>query len=738
MTAAQQPDEQTELNGHDDAALQLALVVLDRELSIETRRDAATELEALLPRAGESLRAVLFARPLHEEHDLAGATTLATRPGVRALLGELSAAQPHARAVFDAWERLPDRLFETPHHRRECRATLVRGGWFLRLVRARQGAAQAINTALLELLAKPELPGVRNRRELVTAWVMPLRVASVTPTQPASHFFADDANDDDRREREHESVNRAAAFARMEREKHAIEEALSQGKTRKAEELAAALVDRQLIAADGARYAVRTLCDLAKKAKDRGHVGPQLRWAERAVQVAPDDGWAWGQYADALKRSGRGREAREAAAKARMFTGEDVVAMNTEAEALRASGDLSGALRVYEAAIGAFPINAIARNGRAEVLKAMGRLSEALAAYDEVIRDHQNDVVTRNARADVLKTMGRFPEALEAYETTLRELPHDAFAGTGRAETLRAMGRLSEALAAYDALLPRHPHNIYVRNGRAALLKAMERFPEALAAWEGAIRDRDDNLVARRGRAATLASMGRLSDALDALCDVLRESPNDVAGKNGRAAMLKAMGRLPEARIAYETTVREHPHDPVARCGLAHFLSQIHARDAALAIVEEGAIPEHDVHGLHIRGLIYMRLGRLDDARSTFERGLARPEVANHREHFLTALAALALRHRQHREGLEHLATIAPHAAQSSARLLQLHAWGLAGDAAECAKLESVIPTDLPPAALDVRNELFTRYIRHEVPQHDDAWLFERECDMLGDLALAG
>jgi tetratricopeptide (TPR) repeat protein len=316
---------------------------------------------------------------------------------------------------------------------------------------------------------------------------------------------------------------------------------------------------------------------------------------------------------------------------------------------------------------------------------------------------HPDNVVVRNGRAEVLKVLGRLPEALAAYEETARLHPENVVARNGRAEVLKALGRLPEALVAYEETARMHPDDAVVRTGRAEVLKALGRLPEALAAYEETARMHPDNVVVR----------------------------------NGRAEVLKALGCLPEALAAYEETARRYPENPVTRNGMAHILVRMREWDRALALLPEDASGREDWVGLHIRGMLYLRRGQFDAARTIFERGVRDCPFVDSRDFFRTALVMTSLRQNRPQEAAEELKAVTTPALATPARVLQLHAYGAMGDVRKAKRADDAIPKQVTGVVLDLRLELERRYIQKKPRQHDDAWVFEKELDMLADYALA-
>ena len=92
--------------------LQLALILLDPEMSDDIRSEAAQELEELLgdQELLQELEGVLYAEPLPEPADAVGGLALARAAAGRAVvefLERLAHHQPAIREVREAWHAIP-------------------------------------------------------------------------------------------------------------------------------------------------------------------------------------------------------------------------------------------------------------------------------------------------------------------------------------------------------------------------------------------------------------------------------------------------------------------------------------------------------------------------------------------------------------------------------------------------------------------------------------------------------
>ena len=156
--------------------LQLMLIVLDPELTPDTRLTAAAEAEELLirPETAEAVESILYAELLPAEADPAGALELCVDGAPRAahLLSQLIARQALIAEARDAWQQVPQAVIGTPEDREYAQAVFVREGLFRSLVLLRETRRQVVDFRVGALL-NPEVKKLRNHREILRCWLEP-------------------------------------------------------------------------------------------------------------------------------------------------------------------------------------------------------------------------------------------------------------------------------------------------------------------------------------------------------------------------------------------------------------------------------------------------------------------------------------------------------------------------------------------------------------------------------------
>ena len=180
---------------HDIAcALDMTLIALDPDTSMELRAEAAEALDELLadPRVIERLEFTMYAKPLPEAADLIGALFCidGKTEAARSFLERLERSQTAIAAVREAWNALPDHLFgDEPAAKALFHDAAYREGLF-RLLASSYGDQAKVSASLIEALQNRSISGLRNYRQVFQTWSAPIHAAASTPTQVNARQYA--------------------------------------------------------------------------------------------------------------------------------------------------------------------------------------------------------------------------------------------------------------------------------------------------------------------------------------------------------------------------------------------------------------------------------------------------------------------------------------------------------------------------------------------------------------------
>jgi len=487
-------------------------------------------------------------------------------------------------------------------------------------------------------------------------------------------------------------------FLRVEKQKAAIKEQLKSGNRDLALRFTEQLVDAQKRNSEREQLA-KSLCDLAAFAKRLGDSGLQLQLSSWATTEVPEDAWSHGQLGDAYRSLGEYDRALDEFATAGAL-GDERIALLGRAEVLKDLGQTAEALAIYQRCVEMFPADRVSRNGHAAALATFGRFQESLRLYDELCKSVPADVVSLAGRAEVLRDMGRLEEALRELDTITSMFSDGIIPACARGEVLRELGRFDEALAWFQRIAKQFPLSATPRDGVAKVLKELGLLEESLAAYRDTAIEFPLEQTAYIGIADVQRRRGSLEDALTAYAEVKERFPRSAFMRNGLASVLTALGRYAEA----ERLLPRHP--PASRGEWIAY---------------------------HIRGMIYLRSGKLDKAAKIFEHGLAENPWPSERSYFQTALAALEIRRRRYQRTLELLKPPAAISVEPVAALMRMHAHGALRQTEE---MESVYRTAVRPRnpmLLALREDLVAHFRRAPFGRTGptEGALVRRECDAL-------
>ena len=746
-------------------ALDLALIGLDDDLSLELRDEAQQELESLLadPAVADWLLNLFHLRPLPSEAAVDDALSQARTPQrrrVRDCLETIVRRQELIAKSWAAWSVIPEGLLHSGGGRQAVVDVALQKDLFVRtlglLVERQVDKAKFSALLCLQTLA--------GGRQIVEAWLHPLITVNRHQRMPIMEVEARQRKEAKAKPQKQARYDRDAARRYVEEQKTKIIRSMRSGQWEKASLAVDGMLNYQRRFGGGS-YAAKSLCDLAVEAKALGQHRFQLELTSRAIEQNPEDGWAWVQYGNALLINGQlqkafdafengvsfgtllyGKTGRAEVLKAQSSYSEaltnyaeiildypyEVVPQNGRAEVLKAMGRYPEALAAYEATIEAHPQNVVSKAGRAEVLKAMGRYPEALEAYDDIVEAYPQDAVPNNGRAEVLKIIGRYPEALETYEATIEAHPQDVFAKVGRAEVLKAMGRYPEALEAYDDIVEAYPQDAVPNSGRAEVLKIIGRYPEALEAYDATIEAHPQDVFAKVGRAEVLKAMGRYPEALEAYDATIEAHPQNVVSKAGRAEVLKSMGEIPEAARAYASVIEQHPENLVVRSGYAVVLFMLGEYSQALDLLPvTKPEPFGDWIGWHIRGMVLLRRGQIEEALPILEQG-ANESPAMNRDYFRTALAMAQSWQENWKSAQEQIIQVSAPELQRVGNVVWLHIHAVRDNREGMEHALTELEQGNPPAlVIELTEELRLRFLEKKQGRHDRQWLRERMVDCL-------
>jgi predicted O-linked N-acetylglucosamine transferase (SPINDLY family) len=201
----------------------------------------------------------------------------------------------------------------------------------------------------------------------------------------------------------------------------------------------------------------------------------------------------------------------------------------------------------------------------------------------------------------------------------------DTEAAFERAFALHRDGKLEQALAAYEALLERSPGHGQALHYSGVLLYQAGHLDAAVARIESALKSVPGSADAWCNLALVYKAQGRLPQAVAALNEAARHEPGQPPIWNNLAGALLASGRAAEAETAVRRALQIDAANPASQFNLAlcfeaqgRFDEALRQTEAMLRTFPDAIAPAG------LKAQIEQSLGRLDAARTTLSKALAR------------------------------------------------------------------------------------------------------------------
>ena len=199
--------------------------------------------------------------------------------------------------------------------------------------------------------------------------------------------------------------------------------------------------------------------------------------------------------------------------------------------------------------------------------------------------------------------------------------------------------------------------------------------------------------------------------------------------RNGRAQVLKSLGQLEESLQEYTSTVRDFPQNAFARTGAACVcMVQGNWETALRWLGDPTAIQPVNWVGLHVQAMIYLRMGRTQDAMKILEPGTTQAPWEQ-RRYFKSGLAYARLLAGEPRQAAQALAQ----ETTPVALVLQMHIYIELNESTKAKEaFEAASRLTREPRVVELTAELAARAkLLTRKPIHTDQWVFDRELELL-------
>jgi tetratricopeptide (TPR) repeat protein len=327
---------------------------------------------------------------------------------------------------------------------------------------------------------------------------------------------------------------------------------------------------------------------------------------------------------EARLRQGRPREALDDLELARAAGQSDPMVRLHIAAAYQSLNRLADATQIARSLASEYPDNTFVRVLLAETLARRGEADAARGEYVIALRGIAGEGTENAARRDEIRlriaaidlSAKRFDDARTILGAL--ERPDAPETVVMRARAALVCGDPKEAKRLAKLLATAQPVDGALIDGEADL--TMGRSNRADGRFEAAVAK--GGVAARGDIAAILRRNGRDADAEKQLRTWVTASPSDAEGRLALGALLDRKGRNAEAEVELREAIRLDPRSAEALNYLGYSLADRGERLAEALALIENALQLDPWNGAYLDSLgwVYVKLGRLDEARDPLER----------------------------------------------------------------------------------------------------------------------
>ncbi len=249
-----------------------------------------------------------------------------------------------------------------------------------------------------------------------------------------------------------------------------------------------------------------------------------------------------------------------------------------------------------------------------------GRESEALAAYREATYRHSDDPFVYYNLGLLYEKRNQLDEAVVAYKRAIEKKPDLADAHLKLADIRLVQGNSKEAVDQYLEFLKLKPESADIRLKLARVFVKFKQLDKAEESYLDVLKLAPDNADAHRELAAVYRSEDKLDKAVEQYKRALELVKNDTESRNALVTIYVKTKQYDDLTALLKEAAELNPGDPVSfyRLGLVYDFRKEY--DNAITSYKKAIELKGDyARALHALGRVYMKTGRLSEAREALE-----------------------------------------------------------------------------------------------------------------------
>jgi tetratricopeptide (TPR) repeat protein len=296
------------------------------------------------------------------------------------------------------------------------------------------------------------------------------------------------------------------------------------------------------------------------------------------------------------------------------------------AQLYRAENRRQPALELAKQALDARPVDVEMRFLVGELEWESGDLEHALADLLQVTVAQPRHLPARRTLAQVRAARGEIEELTEELGRVADLAPEDVDVKFDLASSLMRLGRNDKAVVVYEEIVKRQPRNVQALKFTGDLYRRLGEPDKAILAYERVRKIAPDDPRPCFLLAGAYMDAGNDGKAEQVLLGAAEFHPRHIGEAwTDLGALALKRGDLTTATWYLSRAVERSPTRPKAHYNYALLLNALKQRDRALSELKSASeLDPEDPECHYLAGVIYLRLGRLAEARLEFAEALKR------------------------------------------------------------------------------------------------------------------
>ena len=227
--------------------------------------------------------------------------------------------------------------------------------------------------------------------------------------------------------------------------------------------------------------------------------------------------------------------------------------------------------------------------------KDLDQVEQSVQIYKKVIEINPKFAQAHNNLGNIYKGLGKNKEAIQSFEEAIKINPNFAQAHNNLGNIFKDLGQPNDAIQSYKTAIEIKPDFAEFYYNLGLSLKNIAKFDEAIISFNDAIANNPNFAEAHNDLGSCFTLLGQMSRALDSYKKAIAIKPEFAEAHNNLGNVFNLMGKVKSAIKSFELAVSFDADFAEALNSLANVFKKLKKRSKALLYYENAAAINPDL-----------------------------------------------------------------------------------------------------------------------------------------------